>query len=215
MTKQIFLVSIIFLQACSSIEQNRVAPGYTEAFNAVKVAIFGSDQKIDRNIIQNIPYASMLVKIGRGPEALMILESINNNKYTWVSADGIYLVIEDGLIVKSYGLNNNLKSKIQPHDSLSTAKEDLEYITYYSFAQPTLNNLKVNTKFFRKRSSLHKLAFGEMKLRLVEEVITSDDIAWREKNLYWLDENNYVWKSTQSISPKLPPISYEVTKKPL
>ena len=112
-------------------------------------------------------------------------------------------------------MNNNLKSKIYPHDSLSTAKEDLEYITYYSFAQPTLNNLKVNTKFFRKSSSLHKLAFGEMKLRLVEEVISSDDIAWREKNLYWLDENNYVWKSTQSISPKLPPISYEVTKKPL
>ena len=73
----------------------------------------------------------------------------------------------------------------------------------------------MSTKFFRKSSSLHKLTFGEMKLRLVEEVITSDEIAWKEKNSYWLDENNYAWKSTQYISPKLPPISYEVTKKPL
>ena len=39
------------------------------------------------------------------------------------NADGIYLVIEDGLIVKSYGLNNNLKSKIYPHDSLSQQKK--------------------------------------------------------------------------------------------
>ena len=93
MSKQIFLASIIFLQACSSIEQNRVAPGYTEAFNAVKVAIFGSDQKIDRNIIQNIPYASMLVKIGRGPEALMILESINNNKYTLMKVTSFLILL--------------------------------------------------------------------------------------------------------------------------
>ena len=31
---------------------------------------------------------------------------------------------------------------------------------------------------------------------------------------YWLDDSNYVWKSVQNISPKIPPISFTVTKKP-
>ena len=42
----------------------------------------------------------MLVKIGNGPTALMILESKNNEDYTWVSADGVYLVINNGKIIK-------------------------------------------------------------------------------------------------------------------
>ena len=31
------------------------------------------------------------------------------NDYTWVSADGVYLVINNGKIIKTTGLNNNLK----------------------------------------------------------------------------------------------------------
>ena len=62
---------------------------------------------IDPEVIKNIPYASMLVRIGKGPEGLMILESINDDDYTWVSADGVYLVINNGKIIKTHGLNNN------------------------------------------------------------------------------------------------------------
>ena len=40
----------------------------------------------------------MLVKIGKGPTALMILEGVNGDEYTWVSADGVYLVLKEGKI---------------------------------------------------------------------------------------------------------------------
>ena len=59
------------------------------------------ENDIDPNIIKNIPYASMLVRIGKGPTALMILESINEDSFTWVSADGVYLVTKNGKIVKT------------------------------------------------------------------------------------------------------------------
>jgi hypothetical protein len=51
-------------------------------------------------------------------------------------------------------------------------------------------------------------------LRLIEETVTSSEIAWSEINQYWVDESNFVWKSEQNISPRLPTIYYEVTKKP-
>ena len=60
--------------------------------------------KIDPEIISNIPYASMMVKNWKWSNALMILESINNDEYTWVSADGVYLVIKEGKIIKTHGL---------------------------------------------------------------------------------------------------------------
>ena len=74
-----------------------------KAFSSIKQLIFQSDEGIDPELIESIPYASMLVRIGKGPSALMILESIKNEDYTWVSADGVYLVINNGRIIETYG----------------------------------------------------------------------------------------------------------------
>ena len=95
-------LAIILLASCSAIDTSRIAPGYGAAFNSIKLAIFGDNNEIDKNLIANIPYASMLVKIGKGPTALMILEGVNGDEYTWVSADGVYLVLKEGKICLLY-----------------------------------------------------------------------------------------------------------------
>ena len=56
--------------------------------------------------------------------------------------------------------------------------------------------------------------FESKNLRLIEEKVTSKEIAWSEINRYWVDESNFVWKSEQNISSRLPAIYFEVTKKP-
>ena len=146
----------------------------------------------------------------------MILESVNNNEYTWVSADGVYLVIKQGRIIKTLGLPNNLSSRLDPNLSWNERTSlDKESISYLSFQNPILNNLKVTSTFKVKDYQDIDLIFGEKELRLIEENIESDTIAWYASNNYWLDVDNYIWKSTQYISPKLPPIHFEVTKKPL
>ena len=82
--KSILLLLLIILASCATIDSNRIAPGYAEAYNSIKQLVLGVENNIPPEVIQNIPYASMLVKIGRGPSALMILESVNDEKYTWV-----------------------------------------------------------------------------------------------------------------------------------
>ena len=42
----------------------------------------------------------MVVKIGNSPSALMILESVSNDEYTWISADGVYFVLKKGRLSK-------------------------------------------------------------------------------------------------------------------
>ena len=211
----IFLLTFL-ISSCASIDTSRIAPGYSEAFKNIKQYFLGAENEIELDVIASIPYASMLVRIGNGPTALMILESKKDEEYTWVSADGVYLVLKNGRIVKTSGLINNLR------DNFTTNKkweDDLynkqKFVSYYSFSQPTLNNLKVTSSYEKGEEQDIELLVGKKRLRIIKEELFSEDVAWYETNLYWVDKSNFVWKSVQSISPRLPEIYFEVTKKPL
>ncbi len=209
------IILISLLSSCSSIDSNNIAPGYVEAFRVIKKAVFGEENDIDPNLISSIPYASMLVKIGKGPKALMILESINDGRHTWVSADGVYLVISNGRIIQTQGLPNNLTSIMQPDiDWTDSNFQNLKFNSYYSFEKPLLNNLKVMSSFSVGDYQDKNLSLVNLKLKKIEESLYSKEVNWSELNEYWTDDKGYVWISRQSISPKLPPIYYEVTKKP-
>ena len=89
---KIIFSCLLFTYGCQSFNTQNIAPGYYETFKAINNAIFGYEDRIPTQLIQEIPYASMLLKIGKGPEGLLILESSNNDIHTWVSADGVYFV---------------------------------------------------------------------------------------------------------------------------
>ena len=74
--------------------------------------------------------------------------------------------------------------------------------------------MKVNVerRFVRKESV--QLLGHEKQLNLIEERIENDYIGWRATNKFWVDDEMFIWKSHQSISPKLPKFYIEVTKKP-
>ena len=215
MKKTIFLFIFVFLISCSSLNNGKIAPGYFQAFESISNLIFGYDDQIDPQIIKNIPYASIKVRIGNGPEALMILQRVNGEEYTWVSADEVYIVIKNGKIIKTQGLPNNLFEKLTSFRSWKEINyKDEEFITYFSFRNPELNNLEVSSQYSNEGKIELQLTFDKKELLLINESIMAKSIGWKKTNSYWLDENNFVWKSIQNISPRLPPIYYEVTKKP-
>ena len=80
---------------------------------------------------------------------------------------------------------------------------------------PTLNNLKVTYTHSLKEIDNIELLFGTKRLQLIEEEISSTKVGWFRTNKYWVDDSNFVWKSVQNISPRLPEIYFEITKKPL
>ena len=87
-----YLLIILLLTSCASLSSERLAPSFTYAFEAVKNALFGyPDLNITRETVENIPYASALLKIGKGTQGLVILERVENNNYTWVSKDNVYV----------------------------------------------------------------------------------------------------------------------------
>ena len=62
---------------------------------------------------------------------------------TWVSADGVYLVIENGQIIKTAGLHNNLvnfRAVDNDFRDLIQSKDSEKVYFYYSYDEPELNN---------------------------------------------------------------------------
>ena len=215
-----YLLIILLLTSCASLSSDKLAPSFTYAYEAVKNALFGyPDLNITREIVDNIPYASALLKIGKGTQGLVILETVENNNYAWVSKDNVYIVTRDGRIVRSLGLLNNI-TKITSinqsfKDIITKPNPVTEHYSYYSFEEPLLLNLKVSVSITNKGVQEIEILGERMKLILIEESITSELIGWKEKNQFWVDPDDYfVWKSIQNITPKLPEFIVEVTKRP-
>ena len=145
------LMILMLLSSCAAFPTNNIAPGYLETFKALKNAVVGFEEGtfISRELVNNIPYASMTLKIGKGPKGLMILESIRNDELTWVSADPIYLVIRSGRIIKTEGLDNDLVDIVFPEvDFQKIVNQDIEpFSVFYSYSNPELNNLELEFSY--------------------------------------------------------------------
>ncbi len=205
--------------SCSVVNVSNLAPGYTEAFNSV-YSYFKSDKtnnQITKELIENIPYASAIMSIGKGKDALMILESKNtSSEYTWVSQDGIYLVFKSGKIVKTSGLENNLIETVSPAVQYEKLLEEksISFLQYFSYDKPSLINLKVETTLTFLGKEKVVLYDTTKTMNLVEEKIKNEYLGWERVNRYWLDDDFIIQKGTQHISPKLPKFFFEITKKP-
>ena len=216
MKKIIIVIVFVLLTSCSSLDTSRIAPGYPEAFSAIKNVIFGfENEPIPRDLINAIPYASSLLKIGKGPEGLIILESVRDQDHLWVSADNVYLVIRNGKIIQTSGLTNNLTKVISPFkDKNFLELKKNRFKNYLSFSKPTLRDLPVEVHIEQKGQAMIQILDQERSLTLISEKISNDYIGWNVENLYWVDNEGFVWRSEQYISPKLPKFIIQVTKKP-
>ena len=146
------LLIFIILSGCNSIPINNIAPGYLETFKSIKNALIGfEDNTITQQLIDNIPYASMTLKIGKGPKGLMILESFMSEEYTWISADSIYLIIKDGRIIKSDGLENDLKGIIFPNIDFKDVLDGSvkQFKAYYIFREKRFSTVQKFSDFWR------------------------------------------------------------------
>ena len=209
-----FLILLILLSyGCSSIGgSSNIAPGYLDALKLVKNYFYEEDNSVlNRELINDIPYASMKLKIGKGPTGLLILEEKKQNKEYWVSADSIYVVINKGRIIQTSGLSNNITRSTAADIPLN--KEN-KYSYLNNYDKPKLNSFKLDATLTKGPIETIELINGKKSLTLFVEIIKNDYIGWKVTNKYWVDENGFVWKSIQHISPKLPPIYIEVTKKP-
>ena len=109
------IVPLITSCSTSPLKENVVSNSVKNFFtsnlwvNSFSKVIFGyPDYPLTREMVEEIPYASLRIKIGKGPAGLMILQEKEDEKYSWVSKDSVLIKIQDGRIVRTSNLNNDL-----------------------------------------------------------------------------------------------------------
>jgi len=212
---------LIVLESCSYLPPN-VAGNFNQTYKAFSALIFGyEDYPITQNVVDQIPYASMRMKIGKGPAGLLILESIDRetNKLTWVSADNIFITTKNGRIIRAEGLNNNVIDFFSSEPSFKQILDDhfleQEFTRYISLDNPEVYEMELKVSFKKFKTEDVFILGKKRELVLIEETIENSYTRWKYTNKYWVDQNSgFVWQSVQEIAPNVPPIFMQITKKP-
>jgi len=209
----LFVLSVLY--SCSTIPMN------TATYKLVYAGIFGyEDIGLDSNYIEQLPYSSMKVKIGKGPGGLAILESIDKDKETWVTSDEVFLIIRGGRIIGSYGLVETNLVDYRSKDTnfkifIDSKQKEFTSFRYLSYDKPDALNVRFKVITTYKGVEQITILNYERELILIEETIQNDYLNWKTTNKFWVDKDSgFVWKSIQTYAPNLPNFKIEVTKRP-
>lgn len=168
------------------------------------------DAQFDREYIDSIPYASMILKIGKGPKSLVVHSKTSNEDVHWVAADYSLYVTRHGRIVKTANLPiNRMGFESRHQDPIWQIQQGLPFNTevYYEvdfqpgnfFATPFRATFE-----FDGTETLEILGETFETDRYVER-FKSEKLYWEEANYFWFDKGTGKLRQTlQFVDPKTP-----------
>jgi len=161
---------------------------------------------VTQSTFNSYPYSFAKVGFGKGQSVIMILESTDDNLFTWVGQDGVKLITKNGRVIKSMGLPHDVDIKPSIHrDNFASG----EYFEVVNFSHPILLNADLFSSIeFKELSSLIYLE-KEISVNVFTESIAIENIGWSNKNVYYLDSKSRVIKATQSLHPFLDQLHIE------
>jgi hypothetical protein len=194
-------------------------PVLRNVYDAAKFLTVGMpDVEITRDIIDNIPYASISAKIGKGPRSLLILGRYAGEDLHWLSADNATVVTRAGRVTKTAGFPENLKgtSFLGPDPvakKLHIPDERRALSRSVDIDKGNFYGLTINSHFLPIGEVEIVIAGLKLRTALFEEVNEAQTVNWNHSNYFWVDVyDGFVWKSVQHIARGFPPIDIEVLK---
>ena len=189
---KIFIISLcLFVSNCAYISYNQVIP-------LARNAILGVEKiKVDENLIESTEYSFARVNLGRSASVIMILEKIDsNNNYHWISSDSEKLITSNGKIIKTRDLIYNFEAI---NYSFNLENSDGYYdVMFY------------DPKAFIEQRFEIKEEESEGNLKMYTETIFNIPLKTSWKNIYKVNDLNFVIYSKQRIHPNLPEIEMDI-----
>ena len=201
---KVFILIIAFIALSSCSRDIFLSSTYSSAISSLVNYYRENPNLFDRNSIDRIPYASSLISFKEFEKSLIILQTIQGETNYWISADKIIFKEKEGRIIGTMGLPNDIYLINRPNINFEeiVGTKAIDYVSYYSFKNPELNNLKVSSSI--RVIGLEKITIlnREYNTILVEESIYSEAINWSATNKFWVEpEDFFVRKSIQFLSP--------------
>jgi hypothetical protein len=186
----------------------------------VKGAWSGDSKHISLQDASAVPFASIGVRIGSGPEQMLVLASRNGDTFTWTSRSHVVLSIRNGRIARSVGLDHDISGlivqgpdRVSLPDSRQGAQESEEMLA--DFASLNLYSVPISCKRISRGPETISILGTKLELSRVDETCISSQQNWSFDNSYWIDpQNRFVWRSLQFVAPGDARIEVEVLRPP-
>ncbi len=200
--KTIFIIAFCFLTSCSSNSSNKdfseLANIFKEMTKKVEFKTYTSE------MFKDINYPIIEIRTnGLVKQLLMLPLTKRENYFNYSSGSGQSITFDGQQITKTNGFETHLLSmetKSDIYESLSSGIFPLEHEKKYSFLTPDYNIETINFFCTIKFIDNENIAVFEDDYKTIklEEVCISQNYSF--ENFYWVDNENFIWKSKQWIS---------------
>lgn len=174
---------------------------------------------LTREDINRIPYASILVRVGKGPENMLILARYDGKDLHWVSTDFAVLVTRGGRLVRTVGFAQDLlETRFFGADPLSRVPQDPEAAMAparrrIDIRPPDRYGVLVESRLRHLGDERIEIKELVLDTALYAESNRAGGLDWTFENHYWADRRTgVIWRSVQHAAPSLPPIDIRILK---
>ncbi|KFF63547.1 hypothetical protein IW01_19645 [Pectobacterium brasiliense] len=206
----ISLLSIV-LTGCS---QNVEQVGKT-----FKLAFFGQDDThVTAKQVANTPYASAYLKVGKAPQAFVVLAFAEQNQLKWIGADKNIVATQNGRLVKTQGFGedityvDNLQQDPLTLGLLKTSTP-MTWQSRVEWAQVFRGGYDTRSVFQARGKETVKILDISRELLRFDEQVTVPALNESYTNSYWLDPaNGSVVQNQQYMGPGMALVTFTVLK---
>ena len=172
--------------------------------------------KIPRERAAAVPYATMGMELGSSAQALLVLGTITQDELDWFAGEQVFVRTRNGRVIRTAGLPYDLgglrdlstNSMLRGTGSSSAPQQ-------FSLDFPDLGVFGATAQCsLRDMGDDSVEIFGSrIPTRHIVEHCTVEALRWNFDNEYWQDRmSGYIWRSSQHIHPKSPPLILEVLR---
>ncbi|SMG44669.1 YjbF family lipoprotein [Cedecea sp. NFIX57] len=208
MQRLAILFVCLLLQACSATTRGLG----TSLWNSI--AGGGGVQLTDDEIAE-MRYASQYMSINNGPQLFVVLAYNEDGQQKWVTQDRSVIVTQNGRIVKTSGLRDNLTEVTNlasdPLENVKQIQDGASWTRQMAWTEHQQVRYATATSTFEfDGTDTVKLGSSVTKVRVLEEEVTALGKSWT--NRYWIDDEGQIRKSKQYLGPGYWPITTLLVK---
>lgn len=186
--------------------------GWGQMVEATRMA-FSNHSSVTLQEAAAIPYATLGVRIGDGPQQIVISASDVPSQRLWTSAGRIALITDHGRITRTSGLGRDLnglqfESKIEA--PITTRPKAVKWVA--DFWDIGIYAVPVSCEDTPTAIEKITILGSSIETERIDETCFCPQLNWNFVNTYWVDSSGNVWKSIQYIRPDFAPLEIEVLR---
>lgn len=184
-----------------------------------ELAIWGLDDvQVSAEKVAQTPYASAYLKVGKAPQAFVVLAFSENNQLKWIGADSNILVTQNGRIVKTQGFGEDIAHviNITPDPlalGLLNPSTPLHWQGKMAWSQVQRGDYTVESVFQARGKETVTILDKPRQLQKFTEQVSVPALNAEYTNTYWLEPTTgQVVQTWQYMGPDMALVKFTVLK---